>query len=182
MERGECTVFFACFHWALLESDCVYIFPRGSSSVCACTNAHIQQLQKRKKNIFLFSETQPHKHMHTYLIFIHNNYGSYFLQPLLCLTMEFQPLSSRFSSIGYFVSFLGTFPALPFVFPYKPAIEGLSQPTAVCHHCRTANSRSARGAWWQSQERQVVAGMGPRQVQSSLNSDFCEQKHFFMKK
>ena len=28
----------------------------------------------------------------------------------------------------------------------------------------------------------MVAGMGPRQIQSSLNNDFCEQKDIFMKK
>lgn len=68
MERGEQTIFFACLHWTLLQSDCVYYSSKREQE--ALVHTHILSSFKnggegggrRKKKIFQISETHTQRH------------------------------------------------------------------------------------------------------------------------
>lgn len=179
MERGKQTIFFACLRWTLLQSDCVYYFSKREQE--ALVRTHILSSfknggGKKKKIIFHISETYtqrhtPHLHPKQLLKLF------YTAAVPLGKELKLQPLPQQGISAPVWARSLCF---LPRSLTHQP--ESLSQPTTACPRCKAAASRSSSGAWWQSRQRHMVAGMGPRRAQSSLASDIWEHKDFFMKK
>lgn len=179
MERGEQTIFFACLHQTLLQSDCVYYFSKREQE--ALVHRHILSSfknggrdgggERKKKIIFQISETHtqrhtPHLHPKQLL--------KLFYTAAAPLGEELQPLPQQGISSPIWARSLCF---LPRSLTRQP--ESLSQPATACPHRKAATSRSS---WWQSRQRHMVAGMGPRRAQSSPASDVWEHKGFFMKK